>query len=94
MAFSGFSLLTWLVVAWGVFTTILILLMIYRGMVGMHQEDQVFLTEAARGFASETAEADARLAKLRPYVRATTGISALLAISIAAVWLTQLMQHF
>lgn len=94
MLFSGLPLLTWLVIAWAFFTTILILLVIYRAMVGMHREEQVFLTEASRGFESESAAASARLAKLRPYIRAATALSAVLAASIAAVFVTQTMQRF
>lgn len=94
MAFSGYSLLTWLVIAWAFFTTLLILLAIYRGLVGMHQEDQVFLTEAARGFAAESAAAGVRLAKLRPYVVATSSASVALAVAIAAIWVTQLIRQF
>lgn len=94
MQFTGLSLLAWLVIAWGVVTTLLILLAIYRGMIGMHQEEQVFLTSASRGFESESAEASARIARLRPYLVATTTLSALLALCIAAIWVTQAVQHF
>lgn len=87
MDFTGLSLLNWLLIAWGFVTTILVLLMIYRGMISMHQEEQVFLTGGSRSFEEEDAAATARIAKLRPYVLTATGISALLAVAVAALWL-------
>lgn len=94
MALSGSSLLTWLIIAWGVVTSILVLLVIYRSMVGMHQEDQIVLSAAARNFEAESEEADARIAKIRPYVLATGWLSGLLALAIAAAWITDLIRHF
>ena len=94
MQFTGLSLLTWLIVAWAVVTTVLVLLMIYRGMIGMHQEDQIFLSSSSRGFEAETAAADARAAKLQPYIRASIALSAVLAASVAGVWITQAIQRF
>jgi len=94
MLFSGLSLLTWLIIGWALFTSILVLLMIYRGMIGMHQEDQIFLTESARGFEAEAAAATARIARLRPYIRAATAIAGILAVSVAALWVVQTAQRF
>jgi len=94
MQFGGLSLLAWLVIAWGAITSILVLLLVYRGMIGMHQEDQVFLSGAGKAFEAENAETEARLSRLRPYVRAVSLVSAVLAVAVAAIWVTQAMQRF
>jgi hypothetical protein len=94
MAFGGVSLLTGLIVAWAVFTTLLILLMIYRGIIGMHQENQLFLAESERGFEAESAAADARAARLTPYIRAASGLAIVFAVAVAAVFVTQTLARF
>ncbi len=94
MQFTGLSLLTWLIVAWAFVTSILVLLMIYRGMIGMHQEDQLFLSSGERHFEAEGAVATARVAKLHPYVVGTTSASAVLAVAVIAIWVSQALQHF
>lgn len=93
MVTSSLSLLTWLAIAWGAVTSILIVLVIYRGMIGMHQEEQVFLTSASRGFEAESAEAAARSVKLQPYIRATALLSGLLAAAVIVVFVTDVIQH-
>lgn len=93
MQFTGLTLLTWLIVAWAFVTAILVLLMIYRGMIGMHQEDQLILGSGEQQFEAESAVAAARVAKLRPYVVATSALSALLAVAAIGVWIADVMQR-
>jgi hypothetical protein len=40
------SLMTILGIAWGAFTAVLVLLLIYRGTLTMHEDDQLFLDTA------------------------------------------------
>ena len=94
MLFSGLSLFAGLAIAWGLVTAVLILLLIYRGMVGMHQEDQVFLTSSARGFEAESAEATARIARLRPYIWFTGIASAVLGLAALTVAIVESLQRF
>jgi hypothetical protein len=94
MLFSGLSLLAWLIIAWAVFTALLILLMIYRGIIGMHQENQLFLADSERAFEAESQAADARAAKLTPYIRAASGIAIVLTVAVAALFVTQTLARF
>jgi len=89
MVIGNVSLLSGLVIAWALVTSILILLLIYRGTVGMHQEDQVFLSASARGFEAESAEATAKIARVRPYVWVSTVLSAALGLAALGLWLVQ-----
>ncbi len=94
MVFGGLSLLTWLIIAWAVVAALLVLLMIYRGIIGMHQENQLFLAESERAFEAESAAADARAAKLTPYIRAASGIAIVLAVAVVAIFVTQTLARF
>lgn len=86
----GLSLLTILFIIWAVFTTVLVLLVIYRSVVEMHEDDQLFLDdETSKQMRAEHDETLARLRKVRPYIRALTAASALLILVIAGIWLYQ-----
>lgn len=94
MAISQFSLLTWLMIGWAFFATIFVLLLIYRGLIGMHEENQLFLTSAGRGFESESAAATAKLAKLRPWVWTSGLVVLAFSLIVAGVFVLQTMQHW
>lgn len=89
MTLFGFSLLTVLLIIWAVFTSILILLMIYRSVVEMHEDDQLFLDESQTQAQQEQKETLARLQQLRPYIRALSALSGVLILVIAGLWLYQ-----
>lgn len=89
MTFFGLSLLTTLLIVWAVFTSVLILLMIYRSIVEMHEDDQLFLDESQSHAKEEQSETLARLRKLRPYIRALSAVSGVLILVIAGIWLYQ-----
>ncbi|HSE48937.1 MAG TPA: hypothetical protein VLA96_06980 [Terriglobales bacterium] len=77
-----------LAIAWGAVTTVLVVLLIYRGTLTMHEDDQLFLDEAESAAQQEQAELLSKIDRLQPYVRATmAGSGALLAILVAMlVW--------
>jgi hypothetical protein len=77
-----------LAIAWGAVTTVLVVLLIYRGTLTMHEDDQLFLDEAESHMQEEQAQLLGKIDRLQPYVRATmVGSGALFAIMIAMlVW--------
>jgi hypothetical protein len=89
MTFFGLSLLTTLLIVWAVFTSALILLMIYRSIVEMHEDDQLFLDESHSQAKEDQTETLARLQKLRPYIRTLSALSGVLILVIAGIWLYQ-----
>ena len=93
MQFTGFSLLTGLIVAWGLVTAILVLLLIYRGMIGMHQEDQLFLSSTSHAFEGESREAVTRMGRLRPYVWAGSVASAVLGVAVIGMLVVRTVQR-
>ncbi|HTK95248.1 MAG TPA: hypothetical protein VL382_06385 [Terriglobales bacterium] len=77
-----------LAIAWGAVTTVLIILLIYRGTLTMHEDDQLFLDDAESHMQEEQAELLGKLDKIQPFVRAgLVGSGALFAILIGMlVW--------
>ena len=70
--------------AWGLVTTVLVILLIYRGTLTMHEDDQLFLDDVESHMAQEQAQLLVKIERLQPYVRATmAGSGALLAILVA-----------
>ena len=88
------SLMTMLLVAWGVMTGVLILLLIYRSTLTMHEDDQLFLGESESHMQAEQTELMAKMNKLTPLVRLFGALSVLLIVAIAGVAVWQRMSEF
>jgi hypothetical protein len=78
-----------LLIAWGVLTAALIALLIYRGTLTMHEDDQLFLDESESHMAREQLEIMARVNKLGPFVKILGTASAVLILTIAGVAIYQ-----
>jgi len=83
-----------LLVAWGAVTLVLIVLLIYRSTLTMHEDDQLFLDDAESHMQLEQMELQARMSRLQPFVR-VLGVASLLLIVVAAgLWIWQGLQSF
>jgi len=82
------SMIMILLIAWGVLTAILILLLIYRSTLTLHEDDQLFLDDASATMRAEQEALQVRMQKITPYVRILGTVSGLLILVIAgmAVW--------
>ena len=80
-----------LVIAWAVLTVALIILLIYRGTLTMHEDDQLFLGESESHMAREQAEILNRVTKLGPFVKVLGTLSAVLVLAIAGLAVYQQM---
>jgi hypothetical protein len=78
-----------LVVAWGVLTVALIILLIYRGTLTMHEDDQLFLGESESHMAQEQMEIVQKLNRLGPFVKVLGTASAVLMLTIAGLAIYQ-----
>ena len=87
------SLMTMLLVAWGVLTAALVILLIYRSTLSMHEDDQLFLDEASASMRVEHEQLLERMRKVTPWVRITGALSAVLIIAAGALWIIQRMQN-
>jgi hypothetical protein len=80
-----------LLVAWGVLTGALIIVLIYRGTLTMHEDDQLFLGESESHMAREQVEIMAKVDRLGPFVKVLGTLSAVLLITIAGIAVYQQM---
>jgi hypothetical protein len=75
-----------LLIAWGAFTLVLILLLIYRATLSMQEDDQLFLDEAESHMQKDQEELLGKMNKLQPYVRgfgAASGVLGLVIVGMA-----------
>jgi hypothetical protein len=83
-----------LMVTWGVVTAALICLLIYRGTLAAHEDDQIFLDAAGDSMAREQRSIVARIDKLSRPITLLIVASSVLLVVIAGVWLYQGFQKF
>lgn len=83
------SMMTVLLSVWGVLTGALIVLLIYRGTLTMHEDDQLFLDDAESHMQAEQTELMHRMDRITPMVRLLGAASALLVLVIAGMWIWQ-----
>ncbi len=83
------SPLTILAIAWGAVTAVLIVLLIYRSTLTMHEDDQLFLDDAESHMQKEQTELIARMNKIQPFVRLFGAASGVLILVIAGVFVWQ-----
>jgi len=81
-------MLTMLLIVWAVLTGVLILLLIYRSTLTLHEDDQLFLDDASATMRAEQEQLQARMQRITPYVRILGALSGVLILVIAgmAVW--------
>jgi hypothetical protein len=77
--------LQWLLIAWGIVTGILVILLIYRSTLTMKEDDQLFLDESSSAMATEQRELIAKVNKINPLVK-VLGASSGLMILVVAGW--------
>ena len=75
--------LKWLLIAWGIVTGILIILLIYRSTLTMKEDDQLFLDESSSGMAAEQRELIAKVNKINPLVKVLGATSGLMILVVA-----------
>ena len=83
------SKLVVLLIIWGVLTTILIVLLIYRSTLTMHEDEQLFLDESSSHMAEEQRILAQRVNKLNPFIKAFGSASGALILVIAGIWIYQ-----
>jgi Tfp pilus assembly protein PilN len=78
---------TTLVVLWAVLTALLVVLLIYRSTLAIHEEDQLFLDEAEAHMAREQEEIHARMDKIQTPMRLLGAATGTLTLVIAGMWI-------
>jgi Tfp pilus assembly protein PilN len=83
-----------LLIVWGAITLVLVVLLIYRSTLTMHEDDQLFLSEGESQLAQEQQELQKRMSKLQPFVRTCGALSALLLVVMAGIGLYDMYKNF
>lgn len=78
-----------LLIAWAALTSILILLLIYRSTLTLHEDDQIFLSDSDSHLQKEQDELAVKVNRITPFVRLLGAASTLLILFIAGLALYQ-----
>ncbi len=81
--------LTWLMTVWGVLTTILVVLLIYRSTLSMHEDDQLFLSNPDSPLHTEQTELLEKMNKLTPVLKIFGTASGAMILVIGVVFVYQ-----
>jgi len=82
-------LITMLLIVWGVLTSVLVVLLIYRATLNNQEDDQLFLDEAESHMQIEQTQLLARMNRIQPFVRLLYVCSGGLILVIGGMWLYQ-----
>ena len=83
---GGVSAFTWLLILWGLVTIVFVVLMIWRGLAGMREDDQIFLDEAEEGMAQEQRQIIAKVERISNYAKGFGFAWVALLLIAAGVW--------
>ncbi len=81
-------------IAWGVITSILVCVWIYRSALENREEDQIFLDAAGDSMAREQRLIVARIERLSRPIVALMVLSGVLLVTMAGMWIWQSVQSF
>ena len=76
-----------LMVSWGVVTSVLIILVIYRGVLSSREYDQIFIDAAEQHLFQEQQAVIAKMSRLTKPIIALAVISGILLLTSAGIWI-------
>lgn len=83
------SPLLWIGIAWGVVTAILVILLIYRSTLTMHEDDQLFLDESQSAMEQEQIQLMKRVNSISPYLKVLGALSGAMILVMAGMAIYQ-----
>ena len=86
--------MTPLLILWAGLTVVLVVLLIYRSTLSMHEDDQLFLSDSDAQIEKEQAELQKRMNKIQPVVRLLGAASGTLLIVMAGILILDAYRHF
>lgn len=83
----GVSLFTLTLYGWAGLTVVLVVLVIYRALVGIHEEDQIFLDRAEAALEQEQLEVVRKINRIDPIIKGLAIASGSLLVILVGVWI-------
>ncbi len=78
-----------LLVAWGILTGILIILLIYKSTLSMHEDDSIVLNDTESQMQKDHKEVLAKMQKITPIVKVLGALSGVMILVIAGLFIYQ-----
>jgi uncharacterized membrane protein YjfL (UPF0719 family) len=78
-----------LMVAWGILTGILVILLIYRSTLTMHEDDSIMLNETESQIQKDQVEVLAKMRRITPIVKVLGALSGAMILLIAGLFIYQ-----
>ncbi|HWB32686.1 MAG TPA: hypothetical protein VG714_05905 [Acidobacteriaceae bacterium] len=75
-----------LIVVWAVFTGVFLALLAYNGTITRYEENQLFLEDINANEKAMQTSILQKVARMRPYIRASAALSGLLTIAIVGIY--------
>ena len=82
-------LITVLSGSWGVITSVLIAVLVYRGTLSIKEDDQIFIGSGEERYYEEQQAILARISRLKVPIIALSVVSAVLFLTTVGVWIYQ-----
>lgn len=76
-----------LLIAWGILTGILILLLIYKSTLTMHENDSIFLNESESQMEKDQVEIIKKMNMIKPIVKVLGALSGAMILLIAGLFI-------
>ena len=86
--------LFYLLIAWGAVTVLLVVVCIWRSVLGLREEDQLFLEKGEERMAREQQQLIAKLQKFSKPIWILAVLSGILLLVIAGVWISEVTKSF
>jgi hypothetical protein len=84
----------YLLVAWGIVTAVFVILLIRRGVLSSHEDDQIFLDAAEEHMAREQRELVAKIDTLSRPLLISGILSGVLLLLAGGLWIYEGLRHF
>ena len=84
----------YLLIVWGIVTAVFVVLLIWRGVLSSHEDDQIFLDAAEEHIAREQRELVAKITTLSRPLLITGILSGILLLLAGGLWIYEGLRHF
>lgn len=84
----------YLLIVWGIVTAVFVILLIWRGVLSSHEDDQIFLDAAEEHMAREQRELVAKINTLSRPLLITGILSGILLLLAGSLWIYEGLRHF